>query len=85
LIVGGDTLDVCKPDIKVWEYVKKEMSLKNNIEGLMVGDSIPDLLFGKTAGLTTVAVTYGYNDLPVLKAEGADHFIDRLNDLKDIF
>lgn len=84
LVVGGDTLDVCKPDIKVWEYIRQKMSMNGCINGIMVGDSIPDLLFGKIAGLKTVAVTYGYNDLHVLKAEGADHYIDSLNTLKII-
>jgi len=84
LVVGGDTLDVCKPNVKVWKYVKKKIPFEKNINGIMVGDSIPDLLFGKTAGLTTVAVTYGYNDLHVLKAEGADHYIDSLTALKII-
>lgn len=84
LIVGGDTLDVCKPDKKVWGYVKDRLNLGERSRGLMVGDSLPDLRFGKIAGLTTVAVTYGYNDLDVLENEGADHFIDQLIELKKI-
>ena len=67
LIVGGDTLDVSKPDKKVWKFVKDKIKLNAGITGLMIGDSIPDLLFGKVAGLQTVTVTYGYNDLPVIE------------------
>ncbi|MCF7832818.1 MAG: HAD hydrolase-like protein [Candidatus Marinimicrobia bacterium] len=84
LVVGGDTLDVCKPDIKVWEFVKEKMQLPINVRGLMVGDSIPDIEFGKISGLTTVAVTYGFNDVPVLKEAGVDHMIDKLLQLKEI-
>lgn len=84
LVVGGDTLGVCKPDIKVWEYVKTKMKLPNDPRGFMVGDSIPDIEFGKTSDLTTVAVTYGYNDIPVLKEAGVDHLIDHLLQLKTI-
>lgn len=84
LVVGGDTLNVCKPHPAVWDYVKEKMMLKEDVEGLMVGDSVPDLAFGRIAGLTRVAVTYGYNDLPVLQEEGADYFIDSLGDLKNI-
>lgn len=85
MIVGGDTLDVCKPDAKVWDYVKDKLNLKDKLFGLMIGDSVPDLQFGKVAKLLTVAVTYGYNDLPVLKTEGADRFIESLNELKKLY
>lgn len=84
LVIGGDTLDVCKPDPAVWEFVKEKMDFTGDVKGIMVGDSIPDLAFGKVAGLLCVAVTYGYNDLPVLKEEGADYFIDSLSELKNI-
>lgn len=85
LIVGGDTLEVCKPDIRVWNYVKNKTGLTNNVKGLMIGDSVPDLRFGKVSGLTTIGVTYGYNDVPVLKEEGADLFIDKLSELKKLY
>ena len=84
LVVGGDTLDVCKPDIKVWEYIKGKMQLSDKVKGFMVGDSIPDIKFGKIFGLTTVAVTYGYNDVSVLKEAGVDYLIDHLIQLKTI-
>ncbi len=84
LIVGGDTLDVCKPDPAVWELVKEKMSLPQDPQGFMVGDSVPDLAFAKVTGLTGVACTYGFNDLPVLKKEGADHFIGVLSELKNL-
>ncbi len=84
LVVGGDTLDVCKPDLKVWEYIMTTMNFSEKIKGLMVGDSLPDVQFGKAAKLKTVAVSYGYNDVPVLKTAGADHIIDTLTELKTI-
>jgi phosphoglycolate phosphatase len=85
LIIGGDTLDVCKPDKQVWEYLKKKMALKEDVSGVMIGDSIPDLKFGKVAGFKAIAVSYGYNDLPALKEEGADLIIDSLTELKNIY
>ncbi len=84
LIVGGDTIEVCKPDPEVWKYVKNELNLSGEINGFMVGDSVPDLAFGRIAKLTRIAVTYGYNDLPVLQKEGTDHLIDHLRDLINI-
>ena len=84
LVVGGDTIEVCKPDPAVWQYVKKKLKLSGEIKGAMIGDSVPDLAFGKAANLTRVAITYGYNDLSVLIKEGSDHFIDNLSELKNI-
>lgn len=84
LIVGGDTLDVCKPDPAVWEYVKEKMNLSDEAKGFMVGDSVPDLAFAKVTSLAGVAVTYGYNDVAVLKEEGADYFINSLSELKSL-
>jgi len=84
LVVGGDTIDVCKPDPAVWDFVKSRTGISGNVRGLMVGDSVPDMVFAKVAGLTAVAVTYGYNDVPVLKDAGADLLIDNLMALKDI-
>lgn len=84
LVIGGDTLDVCKPDIKVWHYVKTKMKLSNEVIGFMIGDSIPDVKFGQVSGLTTVAVTYGYNDIPHLNEAGVDYLIDHLIQLKTI-
>ncbi|MFO7841653.1 MAG: HAD-IA family hydrolase [Fidelibacterota bacterium] len=84
LLVGGDTLDVSKPDPAVWEYVKDKMKLSQHIDGLMVGDSLPDMIFGKTAGLRTIAVSYGYNDAASLEDAGAEKIIDSLDDLRTI-
>ncbi|MBW6457529.1 MAG: HAD-IA family hydrolase [FCB group bacterium] len=84
LIVGGDTLSVCKPDPAVWEYVVRTMKLPKRVRGMMVGDSLPDMTFGKIAGLKNIAVRYGYNDIPVLREAGADHFIDSLAELTTI-
>lgn len=81
LVVGGDSLDVCKPDLKVWELVKSQMNIQEPIQAVMVGDSKPDVEFGLNAGMKTIAVTYGYNDVPVLKESGAEIICDHFKDL----
>lgn len=83
-VVGGDTLDVAKPDIAVWHHVMKITGLREPLNGWMVGDSLPDVLFGKAAGLTNIVVSYGYNDLPTLKEAGAEIVIDKLMQLRDM-
>jgi phosphoglycolate phosphatase len=84
LIVGGDTLAVCKPDPAVWDHIVKSIKLPDERFAIMVGDSIPDVIFGKNTGMLTIAVSYGYNDVPVLKKAGADHIIDSLYELKNL-
>ena len=84
LVVGGDTIDVCKPDPAIWEYVKEKMNLSGQVAGAMIGDSVPDLAFAKVSGLIAIAVSYGYNDVHVLEQYGLDHLISKLSDLKTI-
>lgn len=51
----------------------------NRENAIIVGDSNFDILAGKSAGIKTVAVTYGYKDRDILK--DADYIIDRFEDL----
>ena len=84
LVIGGDTLEVCKPDLLVWDHIVKTMKLPNERFAIMVGDSLPDVIFGINANMLTIAVSYGYNDVPVLKEARADHIIDSLYELKNL-
>ena len=45
----------------------------------MIGDSNFDIDAGRGAGVTTVAVTYGYRDIRYLS--DADYVIDRFDEL----
>jgi pyrophosphatase PpaX len=42
---------------------------------VMVGDTTADIMAGKAAGATTIAVTHGFGKLHDLKDAGADHII----------
>lgn len=81
LLVGGDTLEVLKPDPAVWKYVLASLKLREPLPGWMLGDSLPDLQFARTAALTPIVVSYGYNDVPLLKEAGAEAVIDDLREL----
>lgn len=78
LIVGSDTAAERKPSpvpvIKVLEDLTEPRQ-----NALMVGDSNYDVDAGKAAGVTTVAVTYGYRPVEMIKH--ADYLIDRMPDL----
>lgn len=51
---------------------------------VMIGDSSFDMLMAKAAGVTAVAVGWGYNDLPSLRQAGADHLADSVAGLRDL-
>ena len=73
VVYGKDysNLDGVKPNPYLVRKALKALGLKPE-EGLMVGDSLHDVLAGKRAGLKTVNVTrFG-------KVEGADYYVDTL-------
>ena len=51
---------------------------------MIVGDGPADIQAGKSAGVLTCAVTYGFKDRHVLESLKPDFFIDRIEDLKKI-
>lgn len=64
-----------KPDPSgVWELLK-EMGISRE-ECLYVGDSEVDVKTAKAAGVQGIAVTWGFRDRELLKAEGADILVD---------
>ena len=60
------------------------MKLDGDVNAVMVGDSKPDVEFGLAAGMKTIAVTFGYNDIDKLKDAGAKNLADKFIDLIDL-
>lgn len=78
-IAGGDTFPVRKPDGgHVIATVKKAGG--DPARSLMVGDSINDILAAKNAGIPSIAVPFGYSDIPV-DMLGADQVIAHFDEL----
>ncbi len=78
-VYGKDysNLDGVKPNPYLVEKALKVLGLKPE-EGLMVGDSLHDVLAGKRAGLEVVNVTrFG-------KVEGADYYVENLWELVEL-
>lgn len=63
-VAGGDTFDVRKPDpghiLKTIERAGGDAA-----HGIMVGDSVNDILAARKADLPSIAVPFGYSDVPV--------------------
>ncbi len=73
-IIGSDTLQEKKPSPAGILYLLKKESLQPH-EAMIIGDSDIDIQAGRAAGITTVAVGYGYRDPELLKGS-ADYFIN---------
>jgi phosphoglycolate phosphatase len=60
MILGGESLPLKKPDPLPLLHCCKELAV--DIErAVMVGDSSNDILAAKSAGMDSIAVSYGYN------------------------
>lgn len=63
-ITCGDTFAYRKPDGRhIASTVERATS--DMAESIMVGDSINDILAAQNAGIPSIAVTFGYSDVPV--------------------
>ncbi len=77
-VVGSDTVPEKKPSPVPILKVLADLNLRPH-QALIVGDSNYDVDAGKAAGISTVAVTYGYR--PREAIAHADYVIDRITDL----
>jgi phosphoglycolate phosphatase len=78
-VAGGDSYPTKKPDPMPVRGLLAQLGV-TPATAAMVGDSSNDIMAGRAAGLTTVAVTYGYSLVPVHDL-GADLVVDCLTDV----
>ena len=83
-IIGGDSLDVKKPDPKGLLLMMNKFNCPPE-KTLMVGDSAIDIETGKHAGVITCGVTYGLGNLHSLTNSNPDYLIDSLSQLRSLF
>jgi len=79
VIVGGDTLPQRKPDPAPLREAARQLAL-DVTDLVMVGDNVHDIEAARAAGMTSIAVTYGYHHRPP-STFGADRLIDRFDEL----
>ncbi len=63
---------------------RKIMSIEGS-EKIYIGDTTGDIREGKKAGVTTVAVTWGFHTKDLLAKENPDYLLERPSDLLKIF
>ena len=61
-------------------YLMEQMQVSKE-ECLYIGDSEVDAATGKNAGLKTIGVLWGFRDRKTLETAGADHLIERPEEL----
>lgn len=75
IVVGGDTLQVRKPEPQPVLYACNEL-VTSPSETLFVGDSTTDVKAARAAGCPVVCMRDGYNHNTPADELGADHVID---------
>lgn len=83
LNIGANSLKNKKPDPEPLLHVIESLHVTKG-DALMVGDSKNDILAAKNAGVTSVAVTYGYNYGEDIEIYDPDVIIDRFEDLQKV-
>lgn len=78
--VGADDVEHAKPHPEPVETILATFGIKPD-ECIVIGDAPYDIIMGKSAGCLTCAVSYGNGTRDELKAAGADHIIDDIEDL----
>ncbi|WP_201487231.1 phosphoglycolate phosphatase [Pseudomonas sp. OF001] len=79
-LVGGDTLPQQKPDPAALLWVMEQAGVPAT-EALFVGDSRNDVRAAHAAGVTCVALSYGYNHGEPISLENPARVIDDLREL----
>lgn len=80
-ITGGDTFDFKKPDAKHLEETAK-LAGHSISKAIMIGDSATDIDAANSAGIPSVAVTFGYTETPAHEL-GATKVINHFNELPE--
>lgn len=79
-IIGGDSLPTKKPDPAPLLHICDTLGVDKS-QAVMVGDSKNDIAAGQNAGITTLALTHGYNYGKPIADSRPDGVFDNFNDL----
>jgi phosphoglycolate phosphatase len=80
LVLGSDSTPEKKPSPVPIRHVMERLNVSEK-ESVIVGDSNFDIEAGRAAGIKTIAVTYGYRPLELLK--NADYIINSFDEIID--
>ena len=72
-----------KPDPEILNYIMHHLNVSKE-EAVMIGDTKADVMAGKNAEIDTIAVTYGYEKIDILKNVNPTYMIDYFKTLEEI-
>jgi phosphoglycolate phosphatase len=81
LVVGSDTTAERKPSPVPIRFALSKLGI-SPAESAIVGDSSYDIDAGRAAGITTIAVTYGYR--PVDELQKAQYIVNKMSEVPGI-
>ena len=84
-LVCGDTTNKLKPDPEPINYALSYLKTKNSKKSFYIGDSIKDIKAAKSAGISSIACTYGYIADDVQPRNwNADFYVDNALDILNV-
>ena len=75
--------NIAKPDPAMALRAMKELDVEKK-RSVIVGDTINDIGLGVNSGITSIGVTWGYNNRHLLLSAGANHLVDNAQDLSKL-
>lgn len=81
-VVGGDSAAAAKPDPRVYAHLLERIGASFE-EVWMVGDSEPDIEFGKAIGANTVGCLWGLRTRDELERVEPDHLVESRPELRE--
>ena len=84
LVVCGDSVTHKKPHPMPLLHAARHFRVEP-CDGLLIGDSVNDVLAARAAGFRIVCVTYGYNHGDDIRASQPDALIDSMAELPELF
>lgn len=80
VILTAESTPLIKPDPMPLLTAKRMLACE---KAVMIGDSPPDVMAGKSAGMPVILMTYGYSKIPYHEL-GADVLLDDFNQLEAV-
>ncbi|MEO0812301.1 MAG: HAD family hydrolase [Myxococcota bacterium] len=80
-VVGGNSIGERKPSPAVYHHVLEQVDGASQLQGWMIGDSEPDVEFGKNSGLRTIGCAWGLRTREELQRCSPDHLVTKPSEL----
>lgn len=85
VVVGGNTLPTKKPDAAPIHFALRRLNIQDARRAVMIGDSVNDVLAGKSAGTRTCGIFSNIEKPERLQAALPDLMISNLRELPNCF